>query len=61
VFSSHSGYPRTAAARALRDDAIHTCFHYDGPLFNSAQRSTARECSGPWSVAALGDRHAAGL
>ena len=61
VFSSHSGYPRTAAARALRDDAMHTCFHYDGPLFNSAQRSTARECSGPWSVAALGDRHAAGL
>ena len=63
VFSSHSGYPRTAAARALRDDTIHTCFHYSGPLFNSPgqQRSTARECTGPWTVAQIGDRHAAGL
>ena len=61
VYSSHSGYPRTAAARALRDDALHTCFHYAGPVFNSHKRSTARECTGPWSVAELGERHAAGL
>ena len=41
------------AERALRDDAMHTCFHYDGPLFNSAQRSTARTIllmsTGSWS------------
>ena len=60
VYSSHSGFPRTAAARALRDDAVHTCFHYSGPLFNKDQPS-ARECTGPWSVATLGERHAAGL
>ena len=59
AYSSHSGFPRTAAARALRDDALHTCFHYEGPLFNS--QPTARECTGPYSVAALGERHAAGL
>ena len=59
VYSSHSGFPRTAAARALRDDAIHTCFHYTGRTFNP--QNTARECTGPWSVAQLGDRHAAGL
>ena len=60
VYSSHSGFPRTAAARALRDDAIHTCFHYGGALFNTEQ-PTARECTGPYSVAHLGERHAAGL
>ena len=59
AFSSHSGFPRTAAARAVRDDAIHTCFHYTGPLLNA--QPTARECTGPYTVAALGDRHAAGL
>ena len=59
VYSSHSGYPRTAAARAMRDDAIHTCFHYSGRTFNP--QPTARECTGPHSVAALGERHAAGL
>ena len=26
----HSGFPRTAAARAVAQDAIYTCFHYDG-------------------------------
>ena len=59
VYSSHSGYPRTAAARAMRDDAIHTCFHYTGRTFNP--QPTDRECTGPHSVAALGERHAAGL
>ena len=59
VYSSHSGYPRTAAARAMRDDAIHTCFHYTGRTFNP--QSTVRECTGPHSIAALGERHAAGL
>ena len=59
AYSSHSGFPRTAAARALRDDAIHTCFHYTGPLYNA--QPTARECTGPYSVAELGERHAAGL
>ena len=59
VYSSHSGFPRTAAARArLLDDAIHTCFHYGGALFNTEQ-PTARECTGPYSVAHLGERHAA--
>jgi hypothetical protein len=64
VYSSHSGFPRTAASRAMRDDRIHTCFHYDGPLFavqQHGQQRPRRECSGPWSVTALGDRHAAGL
>jgi hypothetical protein len=60
VYSSHSGFPRTAAARALRDDSIHTCFHYSGPLFNGDQ-PTARECTGPYTVKLLGERHAAGL
>ena len=60
VYSSHSGFPRTAACRALRDDAIYTCFHYGGALFN-ADQPTARECSGPYSVPFLGERHAAGL
>ena len=60
VYSSHSGFPRTAAARAVSDEAIHTCFHYTGTLFNSNQ-PTERECTGPYSVAHLGDRHAAGL
>lgn len=59
AYSSHSGFPRTAAARALRDDAIHTCFHYEGPTFNA--QPTARECTGPYTVATLGERHAAGL
>ena len=64
VFSSHSGFPRTAAARALRADSIHTCFHYQGATFAEKQhghKRPSRECSGPWSVPALGDRHAAGL
>ena len=26
----HSGFPRTAAARAVAQDAIYTCFHYEG-------------------------------
>ena len=60
VYSSHSGFPRTAAARALLDDRIHTCFHYTGPLFNKDQ-PTKRECTGPYSVAQLGERHAGGL
>ena len=59
VYSSHSGFPRTAAARALRDDAIHTCYHYSGKTLNP--QPTARECTGPYSVAELGERHAAGL
>ena len=59
VYSSHSGFPRTAAARSLRDDAIHTCFHYQGALYNA--QPTARECTGPYSVPFLGERHAAGL
>ena len=33
----HSGFPRTAAARAVTQDAIYTCFHYEG------QPSTAIE------------------
>ena len=63
AYSSHSGFPRTAAARALRQDVIHTCFHYEGPLFSEQQGKPrpARECSGPWSVYELGERHAAGL
>lgn len=64
VYSSHSGFPRTAAARAMRDDAIHTCFHYQGKTFGELQQGRPRpkrECTGPWSVAELGDRHAAGL
>ena len=60
AYSSHSGFPRTAAARAMRDDALHTCFHYTGPLFNKDQ-PTARECTGPYSIPELGERHAAGL
>ncbi|KAL1514495.1 hypothetical protein AB1Y20_003594 [Prymnesium parvum] len=63
VYSSHSGFPRTAAARALRTDRIFTCFHYEGPLFSEQQGKPrpARECSGPYTVFELGDRHAAGL
>ena len=64
AYSSHSGFPRTAAARAMRDDAIHTCFHYSGPLFaeqHKGLKRPQRECTGPWTVAELGDRHAAGL
>ena len=60
AYSSHSGFPRTAACRALLSEAIHTCFHYEGPLFNKDQ-PTARECTGPYSVYQLGERHAAGL
>ena len=47
----------------MRTDAIYTCFHYDGPLYAEKKGGTrpARECSGPWTVAELGDRHAAGL
>ena len=59
VYSSHSGFPRTAAARAVRDDAIHTCYHYVGPTLNP--QPTARKCTGPYSIAQLGERHAAGL
>ena len=63
AYSSHSGYPRTAAARAMRPEAIWTCFHYEGPLYAEKKGGTRpkRECSGPWTVAELGDRHAAGL
>ncbi len=64
VYSSHSGFPRTAAARAMRDDAIHTCFHYQGVTFAEQQHGKPkpkRECTGPHSVRALGERHAAGL
>jgi hypothetical protein len=63
VYSSHSGFPRTAAARAVRQDAIYTCFHYQGVLY-SEQRGVPRpkrECSGPYSVYELGVKHAAGL
>ena len=63
AYSSHSGYPRTAAARAMRPGVIHTCFHYEGPLYAERKGGTRpkRECSGPWTVTELGDRHAAGL
>ena len=63
AYSSHSGYPRTAAARAMRPGVIHTCFHYIGPLYAEKKGGTRpkRECSGPWTVAELGDRNAAGL
>ena len=44
-------------------DAIYTCFHYEGPLFNEKQGvpRPKRECSGPYSVFELGVKHAAGL
>lgn len=65
VYSSHSGFSRTAAVRAMRDDAIHTCFHYDGALFAEKHHGEARPqsqvCTGPWSVDTLATRHAAGL
>ena len=64
VYSSHSGFPRTAAVRALTDSSIHTCFHYEGPTFAEQQKGLSRpkrECNGPWTAAALGARHAAGL
>jgi len=63
VYSSHSGFPRTAAARAVAQDAIYTCFHYEGPLFSEKHGvpRPKRECSGPYSVFELGVKHAAGL
>ena len=64
AYSSHSGFPRTAAVRAMRTDRIFTCFHYEGPLFSVQQKGQPRperECSGPYTVFELGDRHAAGL
>ena len=44
-------------------DAIYTCFHYEGPLFSEKQGvpRPKRECSGPYSVFELGVKHAAGL
>ena len=63
VYSSHSGFPRLAASRALLQDAIHTCFHYQGALYSEAHGvpRPKRECSGPISVFELGVKHAAGL
>lgn len=63
VYSSHSGFPRTAAVRSLLLDSIYTCFHYEGPLFSEQQGKPRpkRECTGPYTVYQLGDRHAAGL
>ena len=42
VYSSHSGFPRTAAARAMRTDVIYTCFHY-APAAGTGGRNRTKQ------------------
>ena len=41
----HSGFPRTAAARAVAQDAIYTCFHYEGQPSMARGPSLAEGCA----------------